>query len=213
MKYSVALGIVYCFFWILPLDTAMTGSGVEIYADSFTFVQGDAVTGDTANLTGTGGELSPTTTSGNTAELRGGFQAAERGILSYSLSAAAISIGPITTREVRSGGLVVSVSTDSETGYTLSMSEDGNIRSGSNDINDVIDGSVTAGSEEYGVRTSGSDGLLSSDTGISGSLLTASADGRVTSRETTILFSASASNNTVVGQYSHEVTFTVTVNP
>jgi hypothetical protein len=196
------------------LRAEMTGGAYQIYADSLSVVNGTDITGGSYSLTGTGGELSPTSTSGGTYTLRGGFQAAEKGILSVDISAASISLGTLTVASVASDSLTVTVSTDSETGYTLSLAEDGNLRTGVGDtIDDVADGSVTAGVEEYGIRTTGADGLLATDTAISGSVAVASATSTVSSRQTTVLFSTGISAATPAGSYQHTVTFTVTVNP
>lgn len=200
-------------FWARPISTAMSGGAFTIYADSFNFTDTASTSGDTFSITDTGGEFAATTTSGGSIVLRGGFQAAERGILSYTLSAGSFSIGPISAAAVSTAGVDITISTDSETGYSLTVTEDGNLRSGSSDINDVSDGSVTTGSEEYGIRTTGTDGLLSSDRAMSGTVTVASATGRVTDRMTSVTFRASADSNTPAGNYSHVVTFTATVNP
>lgn len=191
----------------------MTGGDFTIYADTFNFIDTVSTTGDVFSITGTGGEFAATSTSGGAIVLRGGFQAAEQGILSYSISPSSAGLGTLSTAAVNTANVVITISTDSETGYSIAVTEDGNLRSGSNEINDVTDGSVTAGSEEYGIRTSGTDGRLPSDTNLTGSVIVASADGRVTARETTVIFSASADNSTPSGVYAHAVTFTATVNP
>lgn len=214
MKTAVRL-ILFGFFLFraVLLSAAMSGGAYTIYADTFSFVDTATTSGDIFSITGTGGEFAVSTTSGNTFELRGGFQAAERGILSFSVTPSAFSIGPLTDAAVSATSITLLISTDSETGYTTAMTEDGNLRSGSNEINDVSDGSVTAGSEEYGIITSGTDALISSDTAIGGTLTVASASGTVTDRQTTVTFRASVDNNTPAGTYTHVVTFTATVNP
>lgn len=200
-------------FWASPISSAMSGGAYTIYADSFSFIDTATTSGDTFAITGTGGEFAMASTSGDTFVLRSGFQAAERGVLSFLLSSGALSIGPLSVNAVSPAGVTLTVSTDSETGYTMAITENGDLRFGSDSINDVSDGSVTAGFEEYGIRTSGDDGLLGTDTAISGNLTVASASGRVINRQTVVTFSASMGSNTPPGTYSHIVTFTITVNP
>jgi hypothetical protein len=190
----------------------MSGDNIEIYSDSFSFVPGGEESGGTITLTGTGGNIA-TSTSGGGVQVRSGVQAQEKGVLTFSLSTSALSIGTLSTTNVAVSYVTTTISTDSETGYSLSVSEDGNLRSGANDIDDVGDGAVTAGSEEYGIETSGADGLLSTDTAINNSVLIASANGRITARETAVIFHTAISSATPDGTYSHTVTFTSTVNP
>jgi hypothetical protein len=210
---GILFGLLLSCLWTAPLSAAMTGGSFTIFADTFSFTGPVSTTGDTFVLTGTGGEVGATSTSGGSFVLNGGFQAMDQGILSYSVSPSSVSLSSITNTSVSSADTVITVSADSDSGYSVVATEDGNLRSGSDDMNDVTDGSVTAGSEEYGIRTSGGDGVLSSDTAISGSLTVASAAGRSVSRATTVSFRASAGSGTVLGSYSHIVTFTVTVNP
>lgn len=214
MKIGLRLIIFMIFlFWARPISSVMSGNTFTIYADTFNFIDTASTSGDTFFITVTGGEVAATSTSGNTFELRGGFQAAEQGILSFSVSPSSLTIGPLSLSAVSTAGVDLIVSTDSETGYTITLVEDANLRFGSNDINDVSDGSVTAGSEEYGIITSGSDAQISSDTALSGTLTIASAYGRAPYRETTVVFRAAMGSNTIAGLYSHVVTFTATVNP
>ena len=72
-----------------------------------------------------------------------------------------MNYGDVSDSEVVQSIIGWEVSIDMDGGYAVSVVDDGNLRSGSNDIDDVTDGSVTAGSEEYGGR--------SSDTTLSGS--------------------------------------------
>ena len=215
-KSFVFLTILLCFAWVRRLDTlSMEGSGYQIISDSFSFTSVDQVTGGDYALFSTGGEVGATSTAGGNAVLRGGFAATNQGILRLTLSSDSISLGELSETAVASADLTATVSTDSQTGYTLSIAEDGNLRDANgNDINDVSDGAVAAGQEEYGIRTSGADGLLPVDQNLTpGGRNVASSAGIVTNRATTISFRASRGNAAAVGNYSHRVTFTLTVNP
>lgn len=215
--FIVPLTILVCFTWIRPLNTiAMEGGGYQIIADSFSFTSVDQVTGSDYAVFSTGGEVAATSTTGANVVLRGGFQAANQGILRLTLSSDSIALGTLNETAVASADLTATVSTDSQTGYTLLIADDGNLRDASgNDINDVSDGEVAAGQEEYGIRTTGGDGLLPTvDQNLTtGGRNVAASAGIVTNRATTISFRASRANGTPAGNYSQRVTFTLTVNP
>lgn len=137
--------------------------------------------------------------------------------LSYELSQRSVSLGTLSPTEVKVGYVTTTVTTDSITGYTMGILEDGNLRTadGLHDVADVLDGSVTAGSEEYGIQTSGQDILVPSDiaiiassTDILGSL------GRVTKSDAVINFRAAIDYvHSRAGNYRHTVTIRLTVNP
>lgn len=148
-------------------------------------------------------------------ELRGGFQAMEQGVIGVSLNESSIALGELSAASVATGTVVASVTTTAPTGYSLTMQDDGNLRSGANDIDDVTDGSVTAGSEEYGFITSGQDAVILSDTAITTSDRTIAKRTIPTSGiQTTIQFRASLdSTQTKQGTYSHAIVFSSTVNP
>jgi hypothetical protein len=213
MKFSFAFILSFGLIVPFALHAAMSGGDFEIYADSIGFLDSSDVAGGDFSLYGSG-SFEYATSSGGVYTLRGGFQAEEKGILQFSLSDGSVSLGSVTTTVVSSVVVTTTISTDSETGYTLYISDDGNLRSGGNDIDDVLDGAVDAGSEEYGFITSGSDALILSDTAITVSpTMIASTGGGVTNRQTEVEFRASAAPSTVEATYGHNVTFSVTVNP
>lgn len=215
MRYHLSFLVAFlsCFAVVSPLNTAMTGGSFEIYADTFSFLDANSSTGGTFSLTGSGGDLAATTTVTDAITLRGGFQALERGVLSFSISRGSVSLGPLAQSAVSTAEVTLTVSTDSNTGYTATAAADGSMRSGSNSIPPVTDGAVTAGSREYGIRTTGPDGLLTSDRGFNTTLTVASALSEVDVRETIVRFSASTDGSLPEGNYAQVVTFTVTANP
>lgn len=79
----------------------------------------------------------------------------------YKLSGATLSMAELSASAVRTSIIAFDVTAAAETGYTIQAASDGLLRSGSDNIDNVADGSVTAGVEEYGAR--------SSDTSVSGS--------------------------------------------
>lgn len=195
----------------------MTGGNFEIFADTFSMIQDQVTTAGNFTLSSSGGEFFATTTQSGTYTLKGGFQALERASLSLSVSHDSISLGEMSLSQVKSAEVVLQVTTDASTGYTAIVSEDGNLRKGeggaNDDINDVQDGSVTAGSEEYGFTTSGEAALIATDMAIQNSLAIAQSNGVVNSQETTVTFKGSIGPQSRAGSYSHNVTFTVTANP
>ena len=192
----------------------MSGGVYSIPADSLSISEGGSMTGGAYDLQQSGNQIETGAATGGAIELQNGFYAEITGDLSLTLDNSSVSLGTMSLTSVNSASLVATVTTDSLSGYALAISEDGNLRSGSNDINDVGDGTVTAGSEEYGIRTSGTNGQLnSSDSAINSSVTVASATAPVENDQTTISFKASVGQSTQAGSYSQAITFTLTVNP
>lgn len=213
-----ALTLILTFNFPLVVGSAsMSSENYSLSVDAIS-VGGDLSTSTNYKVYDTVGE-SPgshaTQTTSTNYIIEAGFQAAASGvILSARLSTAAVSLGTLSSEAVSTASQTLTVTTNSPTGYTATIAEDGNLRSGANDINDVNDGTVTAGAEEYGIRTSGAAGQMNnSDTAITTSAQTAASTSTIaTNEETTITYKAAASSNTESGTYSHTVTFTTTVN-
>lgn len=214
----LSLILVFSVFHPENLNASMTGGNFEIYADGFTVTDSGSSTGGSFVLESTGGDSFATTTQGGAFVLRGGFQAMERGLLELSLSNTSLDFGNLSVSTTSVSQTTVTLSTDSETGYSLMMLEDGNLRSGVFDINDVADGSVTTGQEEYGVSVTSTDrasGLAAGDVPIipAGTTI-AQSSGQVTDRTVLLTFRAAIDANVTKGlTYSHQVTFRATVNP
>lgn len=79
----------------------------------------------------------------------------------YELTSGTAALGTLDVAAVNTSVVAFDVTAEVDAGYTLQAMDDGNLRNGASDINDVTDGAVTAGSEEYGGR--------SSDTSLAGS--------------------------------------------
>lgn len=206
--------LILCFsLFLFPLTvkTDMSGGNFRIYADTFSSMDdSDSSSGGGFELFGTVGEGGATNATGGTFTLRGGFQAMELGAVSVNLSENTINFGQLDTGVITSSSLVATITADS--GYTLTATEDGNLRSGANDIDDVVAGNIAAGTEAYGVQTTGDDGQQNAAAvALSGNSLTlASNAGQVSAATTTVNFLISVSNNTLSGNYAHTVTFSVT---
>ncbi len=217
---SLALALFVTTFWSVPINAAMTGGDFEIYADGFDYIGSQVSQGENFTLFDTGGETFATSTSAGSFIINGGFEHLEKGIISLTLSASTLSLGQASLSTVNTGSISTSVSTDSHTGYNLSLSENGplcapSVSNCNYSFGDVSDGQVTAGSSEYGIRTSGSHGQQNnSDIAITSSgPVIASFGGPTQSAQTDVTFKAAISTSDIGGSYSHLVSFTVTVAP
>ena len=100
----------------------------------------------------------------------------------YLLNGSSLTLETVSTSSVGTGILAFEVTVDNESGYVVQILEDGELREGANSIDDVADGSVTLGSEEFGARSNDSS-LSSSTFDTQDSALTSSAQ-EVVSRST-----------------------------
>lgn len=211
MKKSVILiGFFVSILLAGPLFAAMTSDSYVILEDGFSAVESVTSTGGDFSLF----DFSDTTPGILTADsliLHGGFYFPDATAFSMSVDSSSIVLGTLSQSSVASDSLTITITSGS--GYTVSISEDGNLSDGTNDIDDVSDGTVSAGAEEYGIRTSGSAGLLASDTAINGSVNVMSGSSAVTNESASLIFSASIGSNSQAGSYSHTVTLTGTANP
>jgi hypothetical protein len=133
--------------------------------------------------------------------------------IEFTISDNSMDLGVVSPSAVNSDSHTITLTTTAASGYTCKVVEDDNLRNGANVITDVGDGTVTAGSEEYGLSCSSGGCQLSGDNGISGSPLTVSSSvGPVTSEETTFTYKASVNSTTDALGYSHIVTYTCTGN-
>ncbi len=207
------VAIFSLFFPISLVFSAMTGGGYEIYADTFSSSADSLTSSSGYSIHGTTGEFFAQDATGGGYTLRGGFQAMEKGILILDFSTTTIALGTLSLSSITSTTVSSTITTDSLTGYSLTFDEDGNLRDGANDINDVGDGSVTAGNEEYGIRTIGGGGVLVVDTAIIDGLEVADSIGPENDEETGIQFRAAIGGSSLAGSYAHVITATLTANP
>ncbi|MBI5221886.1 MAG: hypothetical protein HY980_00075 [Candidatus Magasanikbacteria bacterium] len=205
---------------VFPLNAgsaSMTSENYQLQLDSVD-VGGNLTTSTNYKVSGSLGEspgVHETQSTSTNYIIEAGFQAAASGVaLSATLSTNAVSLGSLTTADTNKASQTLTVTTNSPTGYSVTITEDGNLRSGSDDINDVSDGEVTASSEEYGFRTSGVAGQYNNvDTAISGAAKTIATTSTIAiSEQTTITYKASIAHGAAIGTYSHIVTITTTVN-
>jgi len=136
----------------------------------------------------------------------------------YKLSGTIINFGSINSLTVGSGIIAMNATVDNDAGYSIQVYDDGNLRSGGNDINDVSDGTVSVGAEEYGAR--------SSDTSVAGSTFDSQETAFTTSMQTVVdesqggferrnflTLKVSVTPSTPqIGTYSHSISFILSGN-
>lgn len=184
----------------------MSSATYEIYAD--VVADGGVLsTGGTFSLEDTVGESPVGSMTGGVYEVRGGYQFMTTGTISMSISDAALSLGELSASSVKTDSTIVTITTDNDSGYTLST---GAISGTS--IQAVADGTVTAGSEEYGVAAAGGDALLVGDVAITSALSLASSAAPAAGNQTTLTFKASISGSSVAGSYTQTIPLIAAVN-
>ncbi len=148
-------------------------------------------------------------TSTNYAGLIGFRQVESDPKFTFSISKNSIDFGTMSVGVVYQDSYTVTTTTNAVNGYQTTIVEDGNFRTVSGaDVDDVTDGEVTAGNEEYGVRTSGVHGQMNdSDTSITSTpQVVASYSSWVNSSTVTVTHKVSISLTTAAGYYTHAVT-------
>ncbi len=152
----------------------------------------------------------------------GGYQAmTDIPTISVSISANSMAFGTLSTGSVSTASptIDVTVTTNAVGGYSATLIADGALRiDSSNKFGDVSDGTVTAGQNEYGFRTSGSDGQFNAtDTCVPYSTSSCSTTPKafamntswVSGKTTTLSFKASPSGITPAGSYAQAITIIV----
>lgn len=131
-----------------------------------------------------------------------------------------MDLGVLSTASVKEVDQTYTLNSNNTTGITMQIATDGNFDDGNgNDINYVADGTVTAGSEEYGISVDNVSGLTVDATYNTGDVqIVQAADDLATSAAAInaatldINYKASISGTTVAGTYDQVVTVTVATN-
>jgi len=214
--------IFYLLIFLISLNFPITADSLIMSSTNFNIITdtvsvgGDVSASTNYKVYSTIGEIgsnpAQSTSANYNADL--GFQALT-GIqnLSVTLSTASISLGTLSLTSVASASQTITVSTDSSSGYTTTIEEDGNLRSGANTIPDVSGGAITAGTAAYGFTTStpsGSPGLVNAITSTASVIFSSST--AVSAEQTVATYKAAVGSGTAYGNYSHAVTFTTTIN-
>lgn len=138
--------------------------------------------------------------------------------ITFTLNDNAVNLGTLTVSSVNTDTTSFTMNTNATGGYTVTATEDGNLRYGGADINDVSDGAVTAGSEEYGMSTS-KTGQTIAQTSVNAATAIdatkkqcASAAAPASADTTTLTLHAGVAGTTPAGVYQHTVTLIATGN-
>ncbi len=135
---------------------------------------------------------------------------------SFTLSANTCALGALSTGSVSSCNYSVTTTTNAASGYATTLTEDGNLRTaGGADVNDVSDGAVSAGAEEYGVGLTGADRAFADERGIlttPSTLTIASNSGAVSNSSVTVTHKSAINTATAAGSYSHSLTVVSTAS-
>lgn len=219
-------------FLILGLTILPNPSSVWAFASSSTNYNleaefgnfGGAKSSTNYNLTDTGGGFAVGFGSSTNYGTGGGFQyvIAEVREIVFTISSNTVNLGALNSASVTTGSHTIEIDTNAAGGYQVTVLEDGNLRTGGGeDINDVVGGTVDAGSEEYGLATSKSGQDITQDTSCgpdpdNASAITGTAQSVASSTlpidndVTTLCYAASISGTTIPGSYSHILTYIAT---
>jgi len=199
---------------MLPVSVlaAMSSTNYYIYADSVE-TGGGLSSGGAYSIEDTIGQgfVSESESLGSTYKIKAGYQAMVIGSLSLNISDNSIDLGSLSTTTVTSASTIVTVTTDSESGYSASIQSA--IWTGT-PLTDVVDGTVDVGQEEYGIAVSGPDIPLAftDDRSVIAGRVLANKTYAATGSQTTITFKAAISPSTSSGDRSQAVEIAVSAN-
>lgn len=191
---------------------AMTSTHYNIYADTIDSGGVFSVSSSSGvySLQSSIGEAMVGTASGTSYEIRGGFQAMDRGYLTVGLTSGSIHLGDISTSSVSSASSTISVSTDSDTGYNLSIAS-ATWTTGTA-LASISGPAFFAGTEAYGMTTStvgGADGTPFAINSGSNIFTTTAA---VDNSATVLTIHVAAGSGTVAGDRSQAIVLQAAVN-
>ena len=132
----------------------------------------------------------------------------------YRATGTAIDFGDLSATSIVHRLVGWGVSADVPNGFQGYVVEDGNLRSGADDVDDVSDGEVSVGSEEYGARSSDTSLSASTFDTVDTALTTSpeqvgSEAGTGFAKKGFLDLRAAISLGTTDGTYAHSLTFTV----
>ncbi|MFA7654094.1 MAG: hypothetical protein WCX97_03580 [Candidatus Magasanikbacteria bacterium] len=205
LVYLLALGL--SFPWIAL--GVMSSTHYYIYADSFDN-GGIFSTSTLYNMQSTLGESPVGTVSSTTYEIRGGYQAMERGSLSLLLGDSDLSLGVLSVSTVSAASTTATVTTDSATGYNLSVASASWTQGTA--LAPVAITTFSAGTEAFGMTTSTVGGLEGNAFALTAGQPIVSASGPVTSERTVLVFRAAIASGTTSGNRTHQTVFQAAAN-
>lgn len=190
-------------------QAAMSSTNYFIYADSLDYGGGEATSTNNNLQDSIGSEAAVGDSTSTSYEIKAGYQGMESGSITLDLNSNSVDLGQPLAGVVVTSSLVATVNTDSQTGYTLSISD----VSGSA-LAVVSDGSVdgVGSAEEYGLAVSGTHAAYLNDVAIVNSLVLSSFGSFGGSDATTLTFKAVRSSNTTAQTYSQNLVLTAAAN-
>lgn len=218
--------ILLSFFSLNTVVEAFPSSSTNYQLEGEFGIFGGTKTSDNYSLSDTGGGFAVGFGTSTNYRNCSGFQClvSEIASITVSLGANSVNLGTLSTGSVNTGSHTISVTTN-RGGYTSRVYEDDNLRNSNGDtVDDVGDGAVSAGSEEYGIATSDSGNDVTQDSDCGNSPYNATGIDSISNQKsvasngsptytaevTTICYSASRSGLTAAGNYQHIVTFITT---
>ncbi len=206
---TIRIGLI-ALVLILPISVlaAMSSTNYYIYADSVE-TGGGLSSGGLYDLEDTLGEGVISQASGATYNINAGYQAMVLGSLSMNINDNSIDLGDLNVSTIISASTTVTVTTDAQTGYTMSIQ---NAVWTGNPLADVVGGSVDIGQEEYGIAVSGSDAFFGDDRVVTSTQILATKNSPATGSQTVVTFKAAISPSTISGSRSQAVTIGVSAN-
>ena len=143
--------------------------------------------------------------------------------LTMAVDDVTMDLGTLSVASVKSVTQSYTVHSNNNTGIQVHVQSDGDLRDGNgNTIDAVTDGEVTAGSEEYGITLSNFTSTLRAEPGsdfVSGDDAIPTTKTDIVDSTTTVnngtfdvTYKAAISGDTVAGEYSQVVTFTIATN-
>lgn len=133
----------------------------------------------------------------------------------YEMNSDIVALDTLVPTSVSTGVALTELTTNAPNGYTIYIKEDHNLQVGigPNDINDVADATVSAGSEEYGIETTGDNAQGANDWAITSSAQqVADSNENSVKERVSIIYKASIGNNATGGNYSHVTSYYAIVN-
>ena len=188
---------------------AMSSTNYYIYADSVDF-GGGMGTSTSYTLQDSLGGYSVGISTSTSYQVRAGYQAAEMGQLSFSLDSNSVNLGTLSAAGVvATSDIIATITTDSATGYTLSVS--GVTGSSLAAVSDGAVDSVGSG-EEYGLAVSGVHAAYADDVAVANNLVLSSASSPVSSATSTLTFKAVRASGSTANTYTQTLTLVVAAN-
>ena len=224
MKKVIYILIIIFTVILSPLQkvVSMQSTNYKIEKDSINFGGTDDGQSASYKLKDTLGEIGTGLSDSTNYIMKAGYrQMVEEAVdptFTFAIDFTTCVLGTLSTGSVSTCTYTITTTTNAEDGYTTTIIEDGNLRDGTPDIDDVIGLVVNAGSEEYGASSNDADSLdivttagdaASPITGTAQSIAT-QATGPVTADAVIVTHHASIAATTMAGNYSHVTTLVST---